>query len=58
MKKDLISIVVPVYNAERFLDDTIKTVQDQTYDNWELILVNDCSKDNSVEVIKKHQKKG
>ena len=57
MKKDLISIVVPVYNAERFLDDTIKTVQDQTYDNWELILVNDCSKDNSVEVIKKHMKK-
>ena len=57
MKKDLVSIVVPVYNAERFLDDTIKTVQDQTYENWELILVNDCSKDKSVEVIKKQMKK-
>lgn len=54
---DLVSIIVPVYNAERFLDDTIKCVLDQTYTNWELILVNDCSKDNSVDVIKKYAKK-
>jgi len=57
MKKGLVSIIVPVYNAEKFLDDTVKTVQDQTYDNWELIFVNDCSKDKSVEIIKKHMKK-
>lgn len=57
MKKDLISIIVPVYNAEKFLESTIKTVLDQTYQEWELIFIDDCSKDNSVDVIKKYQKK-
>jgi len=50
----LISIVVPVYNAEIFLIDTIQTVAEQTYTNWELIFVDDCSMDKSVEVILKH----
>lgn len=56
-KKELISIIVPVYNAEDFLADTIKTVQDQTYQNWEMILVDDYSKDNSIKVIQKAMKK-
>ena len=56
-KKELISIIVPVYNAEHFLADTIKTVQDQTYQNWEMILVDDYSKDNSIKVIQKAMKK-
>lgn len=51
-KKPLVSIVVPVYNAERFLKDTINCVLNQTYENWELLLVNDCSKDNSKKVAK------
>ena len=51
MKEDLVSIVVPVYKAEQFLKDTIKTVEEQTYTDWELIFVNDCSPDNSVEII-------
>ncbi len=50
----MISIVVPVYNAAAYINDTIKTVQDQTYPDWELILVDDCSKDNSVELIEKY----
>lgn len=50
----LVSIVVPVYNAEKFLKDTITTVQNQTYANWELLLVDDCSTDNSVKVIEKY----
>lgn len=54
MKKGLVSIIVPVYNAERFLEETIKTVQDQTYKNWELLLVNDCSKDNSKKIADKY----
>ena len=53
-QKQKISIVVPVYNAEKFLDDTIQTVLDQTYLNWELLFVNDCSLDRSVEIIKKY----
>jgi len=53
---DLVSIVVPVYNAARFLEDTIATVQNQTYTNWELIFIDDCSSDNSVEIIQKYLK--
>lgn len=57
MNNDLISIIVPVYNAERFLDDTINTVLNQTYSNFELILINDCSTDNSVDIIKNYKDK-
>ena len=46
----LISIVVPVYNAERFLEDTVKSVRNQTYQTWELLLVDDCSTDQSREI--------
>ena len=38
MKNEKVSIIIPVYNASLFLNDTIKTIQDQTYDNWEAIL--------------------
>ena len=54
--KYLVSIVIPVYNAEKFIDETISSVLDQTYTNWELLLVNDCSKDNSVKIINKYLK--
>ncbi|MDD2495124.1 MAG: glycosyltransferase family 2 protein [Tissierellia bacterium] len=54
MQKGLVSIIVPVYNAERFINDTIKTVFNQTYKNWELIFVNDCSTDNSHKIIEKY----
>jgi len=43
----MISIVVPVHNAEKFLEETIKSVMAQTYTDWELLLVDDCSKDAS-----------
>lgn len=43
----MISIVVPVHNAEKFLEETIKSVMAQTYTDWELLLVDDCSKDTS-----------
>lgn len=52
---DLVSIIVPVYNAEKFLEQTIKTVIEQTYSNWELILVNDCSTDNSKNIFDKYK---
>lgn len=54
---ELISIVIPVYNAEKYISYTIESVIKQSYSNWELILVNDCSPDNSVEVIKKYLSK-
>ncbi len=56
MEENLVSIVVPVYNSEKFLKETIKTVTEQTYKNWELILVNDCSTDNSKSTIEKYAK--
>lgn len=48
----MISIVVPVYNAEKYIETTIEMVKKQTYEDWELILVNDCSKDRSADVIR------
>ncbi len=49
---DLISIVTPSYNSKDFIKNTIDSVISQTYTNWEMIIVDDCSKDNSVEIIK------
>lgn len=47
-----VSIIVPVFNAERFLERCIKSVQEQTMADWELILINDASTDGSVVIIK------
>ncbi len=52
----LVSIVVPVYNAEKFIAETIQSVLNQSYKNWELILVDDCSIDESINIIKDFQK--
>ena len=51
-----ISIIVPIYNAEKWLDDCIKSVLNQTYKNVEIILVNDGSIDNSEQICKKYAK--
>ena len=53
-EQGIVSIVVPVYNAQQYIEKTIQMVQTQTYDSWELYLVDDCSKDQSVEIIKKY----
>ena len=47
----LVSIVIPCYNHEGFVQDCIRSVIDQTYQNIELIIIDDGSKDNSVEKI-------
>jgi len=49
----LVSIVTPVYNAEKFLIDTVRSVQEQSYSNWELLLIDDCSTDKSLDIIQK-----
>ncbi len=52
MKDELVSIITPVYGCEKFIEETIKSVQNQTYKNWEMLLVDDCTPDNSAEIIK------
>ncbi|BBA52809.1 putative glycosyltransferase [Fusobacterium varium] len=53
----LVSIITPVYNAEEFLEETILSVLNQEYVNWELILIDDCSSDKSNEIIEQYLKK-
>lgn len=52
----MISIVTPIYNAAAFIRQTMERVREQEYTDWELILVDDCSKDNSCEVIENYLK--
>ena len=51
MEESKVSIIIPIYNGEQYIVETIQSVQAQTYENWELLLVDDGSKDKSVEVI-------
>lgn len=50
-KDKLVSIIVPVYNVEKFIVETIECVRAQSYENWELLLVEDVSTDGTKEVI-------
>ena len=49
-----VSIITPVYNAERFIERTMDSVRAQTYENWELLLTADCCTDNTVEIIERY----
>ncbi len=48
---DLVSIITPSYNSARFIGESVNSVLEQTYTNWELLIVDDASKDNSRELI-------
>lgn len=51
---ELVSIIVPVYNAEKFIRETMDSVMAQTYSDWELLLVEDYSSDGSADTIEKY----
>lgn len=53
MEKDLISIIVPMYNAAQFIKKCITSILNQTYKNFELLIINDGSTDNSLEICNK-----
>ena len=52
-----VSVIVPVYNAERFLSEAIESVLNQTYTDFELLLINDNSSDNSKKVCEEYAQK-
>lgn len=54
-QNDLISVIIPVYNAEKYLDKTLQSIFAQTWGKFEVVLVDDCSKDSSADIIKKYQ---
>lgn len=53
----IVSILVPVYNHEKFIRETIESILSQTYHNWELLVVDDCSTDGSWDIMQEYAKK-
>ncbi|MBP1629401.1 MAG: glycosyl transferase [Bacteroidetes bacterium] len=53
----LVSIIMPSYNSSRFIDESIDSVLSQTYQNWELLITDDCSTDNTIEIINEYIQK-
>ncbi len=53
----LVSIVTPSYNCSDFIGKTIESIQAQTYENWELLITDDCSTDDSCEIIRSYAAK-
>lgn len=49
---DLVSIITPTFNSAKYISETILSVQKQTHQNWEMILIDDCSSDNTIDLIK------
>ena len=57
IEKEKVSIIVPMYNAEKFIGKTIESVLAQTYQNWEMLIMNDVSTDNSLAIVSLYAKK-
>lgn len=53
-QEPLVSIITPCYNHERFIEQCIESVISQTYENWEMIVVDDCSQDRSPEIVEEY----
>ena len=53
---ELISVILPVYNGEKYLKESIESILNQTYTNFEFIIIDDGSKDSSLEIIKEYEK--
>lgn len=52
MEEGLVSVIMPSWNTGKFIEESIKSVINQTYQNWELLIVDDCSTDNTEEIVK------
>ncbi|ALC82511.1 MULTISPECIES: teichuronic acid biosynthesis protein TuaG [Bacillus] len=56
-RKPLVSVITPSYNAENYIKDTIESVRNQTYQDWELVIADDCSTDRTRQIIEEYTKK-
>lgn len=52
--QDLVSIITASFNVEKYIENTIKSVQRQTYTNWEMLITDDCSSDNTRQIVEKY----
>ena len=56
MNDPLVSIIIPLYNTEKYIEKAINSVINQTYKNWQLIVIDDCSTDDSLNIVLKIRK--
>ena len=56
-EKGLVSVIMPAWNAEKYIGASIESVQAQSYTNWELIIVDDCSTDGTRELVRSYRDK-
>ena len=55
--KPLVSVIIPMYNAAQFIPQTLESLLNQTMTDFEVVVVDDCSTDNSVEVVESYVEK-
>jgi len=55
MEEKLVSIITPTYNCGKYISQTIESILKQTYRNWEMIIVDDCSSDDTKEIVEKYK---
>ena len=53
-QRGLVSIITPLYNAEQYIGETIQSVLNQTYKDWEMIIVDDASTDHGIEIVRQY----
>lgn len=56
-KEPLVSVVMPVYNAEKYVSEAVQSILNQTYNNFEFIIINDCSTDSTPKILEEFQSK-
>jgi len=57
MNPPLVSVIMSVYNAEKFLNSAIESITNQTFTDFEFIIIEDCSTDNSLDILEEYAKK-